>query len=102
MRIIEFDGNGRPDLPGIASGAILLLVQGEDISVVRLEIVPPEDFGPTLEHASNAPVLAADARRAVQAAFPEGLSRERHWVIECPPALAARARFPAKKSTVES
>jgi hypothetical protein len=34
------------------------LVQGDQVSVVRLEIVPPEQYGPKLDHALNPDDLA--------------------------------------------
>jgi hypothetical protein len=96
MRVIEFDGCGQPRIGGIASGDILLLVQGDEIGIVRLELLPPEKFGPVLEHATNMAELREQARLAVKEAFPKGLSRERDWVVECPLDLAARARFPLR------
>jgi hypothetical protein len=97
MRIVEFDGTGRPRVEGVVSGQVLLLLQGEKVSVVRLELLPPERYGPEFEHALNEVDLADDALRAIQSAFPAGFSRDRHWVLECPAELAARAEFPGRK-----
>lgn len=92
MRIIEFNGLGEPS-PVVPNGAILLLVQGDELSIVRLEIVPPDQYGPELDHALNSDDLASSARAAVQRVFPEGLPNDRHWLLECPAELAQRAIF---------
>jgi hypothetical protein len=96
MRIVNFDGLGRPKATGIEDGSVLILVQGDEVSVVRVELLPPEKFGPALEHALNDAELVDEARRAVRAAFPAWLSAERHWTLEAPAELAARARFPRR------
>lgn len=90
--MIEFNGLGRPS-PEVPDASILLLVQGNKVSVVRLELVPPDQFGPKLDHALNPDELAPSARAAVQTAFPEGLPNDRHWIVECPAEIAERAVF---------
>ena len=91
---IGFDGHGRPVPQDVETGVVLLLVQGDEVSVVRLEILPPVENGPCLHHASNSDELEADARAAIREVYPEWLSRDRHWTLECPDAIAQRARFP--------
>jgi len=93
MQIIDFDGNGRPSDPDVGTGTIALLVQREWLSVVRIELLPPEDFGPALEHALNDAKLEHRVRAALDNAFPRGLSQERGWVLKCPPDIAADAIF---------
>jgi hypothetical protein len=92
VRIIEFNGSGQPS-PAIPDGSVPLLVQGDEASVVRLDVVPADQYGPMLDHALNSDELAPSACAALQAAFPDGLSNERHWILECPAELAQRAVF---------
>ena len=93
MRIVEFDGLGRPRVADIVTGTVLLLLQGENVSVVEVELLPPDQFGPSLTHATNSDELAPAARAAIRLAFPRGLAAERHWLLECPIDLAERALF---------
>ena len=94
MRTIEFNALGQPVEPDVPSGATLLMVQGRRVSVVRLELLPPDEYGPSLDPALNDEELAEEALRAVERARPECLGdTSRDWVLECPPSLAARARF---------
>lgn len=93
MQIIEFNGLGEPLDPRFGTGTIALLVQPAWVSVVRVEVLPPDDFGPSLEHALNETELAHVARLAVHEAFPQGLDPSRDWLLACPPDIAARARF---------
>lgn len=94
MRIIEFNGLGEPDDPRVTTGTIALLVQESTISIVRIELLPPALYGPSLEHAKNEAQLESLARIAISNSFPHGLDTDRHWVIECPPEIAAQALFP--------
>lgn len=71
----------------------MLLVQGRDVSVARLELLPSDQLGPLLERALNSDALAPEARAVVQQAFPDGLSPDRDWTLECPPDLARQAIF---------
>jgi len=93
MRIVEFDGLGRPRVADIVTGTVLLLLQGENISVVQVELLPPDQFGPSLTHATNSDELVPLARAAIRQAFPRGLTAERDWLLECPVDVAERARF---------
>jgi hypothetical protein len=92
MRIITFNGLGQA--PGIATGHVLVLVTGDTLSVVHVEILDPDAFGPALTPALNDAELAGDVRAAYRAAYPGGLPGSQHWVLECPPEIASRARFP--------
>ena len=94
MQIIEFNGLGEPKDPRVTTGTIVLLVHESKISIVRVELLPPEQFGPSLEHAKNEALLESLARIAISNAFPNGLDADRHWTIECPPEIAAQALFP--------
>jgi hypothetical protein len=91
MRIVTFNGLGRA--PGIETGHVLVLVTGDVLSVVQVEIVDPEKFGPVLSHALNDAELAPDVQAAYRTAYPNGLSKTQHWMLECPPEIARRARF---------
>lgn len=102
MRLVEFNGLGAPTVPGIRTGSVLLLWQDGAISIVRVEILPPEQFGPCLERADNSAELQAEARAALARSFPRGFSTDRHWTIECPPDIAQRARFPSAKADGQS
>lgn len=95
IRIVTFNGLGQPttDALNVKDGDVLLLVQGNDVSVVKLEILPPDQFGPSLNHAVNEPELVADARAAVTAHHPKLLESDDHWTLECPPEIVARAVF---------
>ena len=94
MRTIELDGYGRPTVPDVVSGSVLLLVQGDRVSVVRLELLAPDQFGPCLHPAINEAEITAAARGAVAGARPECLTSQRDWVLECPADIARLARFP--------
>ncbi len=94
MRVIDFDGHGQPRVAGVVSGQVLILLQGNAVSIVRLRILSPKEYGPELEHATNDLDLVEEARAAIQSAFPRGLPTDRHWTLECPADLAARAEFP--------
>jgi hypothetical protein len=93
MQIIEFNGLGQPCDPRFGSGTIALLVQGARVSVVRVEVLPPDSYGPSLEHALNEMELVHAASQTVHDAFPRGLDASRHWLLVCPPEIAVRARF---------
>ena len=95
IRIVAFDGTGQPRTDGVSDGDVLLLVQGDEVSVVRLELLPPERFGPSLDHAINEVELAVEARQIVLEQHPALLESDRHWTLECPPNVAERAIFQA-------
>jgi hypothetical protein len=46
-----------------------------------------------LSHALNDAELASDVHAAYRAAYPNGLSNTQHWMLDCPPEIARRARF---------
>jgi hypothetical protein len=93
VRIIEFDGLGRPKAAGVVTGTVLLLLQANDVSIVQVELLPPDQFGPSLTHAENSDELAPAARDAIREAFPQGLPTDRHRLLECPTELRERATF---------
>lgn len=93
MQIIEFNGLGQPRDPRFSTGTVAVLVQAESVSVVRIEVLPPDSYGPSLEHATNEVELAHAARKAVCNAFPSGLDASRDWVLECPSEIAMLAKF---------
>jgi hypothetical protein len=93
MQIIEFNGLGQPRDPRFSAGTIAVLVQAATVGVVRIEVLPPDSYGPSLEHAMNEPELAHAARKAVNDAFPSGLDTSRDWVLECPAEIAMLAKF---------
>ena len=93
MRLVRFDGNGQPDDVRVKTGSVLLLVQDGQVAVVLLEVLQPQEFGPTLHHAVNQDVLAADALRVVRGWRPDLLESDRAWTTTCPDSLAARAVF---------
>ena len=93
MEIIEFNGLGQPRDARHESGTIAILVQGASISVVRIELLPPEDYGPSLSHAQNDLELQSLVRHALAKAYPKGLDSSRHWVLTCPKEIAAHAMF---------
>ena len=67
-QVIEFNGLGRPNPPGIAKGHVAILVRRQTSEVVRIELLPPEDFGPVLHAARN----QGELRKEVEA-WPETL-----------------------------
>ena len=70
-----------------------ILFQGDKKEVVRIEIVPPDEYGPRLHHATNQEELRREVSSYWQALDVGGLSGDRDWVIECPSAIAQKAVF---------
>ena len=93
MKIIKFNGYGQPEDPAVCTGTIALLIEPEGVSIVRIELLAPDEYGPALEHALNEAELAKRATAALSSAFPNGLPQERHWVVSCPSDIAADAVF---------
>jgi len=93
MKVVQFNGLGQPDDPDVGTGTVLVLVQGDHVSVVRVRLLPPDEFGPELTHALNDAVLEPLVRSAVRTAYPEWLDSERHWLLACPADIAEIARF---------
>ncbi|WP_338846316.1 hypothetical protein V8J88_21470 [Massilia sp. W12] len=93
MEIIEFNGLGQPRDARYGTGTIAILVQGASISVVRIELLAPEEYGPSLSHARNDMELQSAVRQSLANAYPKGLDSSRHWVLTCPEEIAARAMF---------
>ena len=93
MEIVNFNGLEQPLDDKTASGDILLLISDGTVSVVRLAILPPDDFGPELTPATNNPDLAAEALALVKREVPTLLEDGDGYTLSCPPSLAAKARF---------
>lgn len=93
MERVEFNGLGQPQDAVTRDGDVLILVQGRDVSIVRLEILSPDEFGPSLDHALNERELESEAFSLVAKLDPSLLCGDRHYTLRCPPDLAARAHF---------
>jgi hypothetical protein len=93
MQIIEFNGLGEPRDPRFGSGTIAILVQDASVSVVRVEVLQPDAYGPSLLHATNDELLEHAVQNALRDAFPSGLDPSRDWVLECPTEIAVLATF---------
>ena len=92
---VSFDGNGQPKDSETRDGDILILVQGRSVSVVRLALLPPEDFGPELEHALNNSELESEVFSLVVREEPRLLRGDRDFTLRCPEQIAKRAKFRA-------
>lgn len=92
-RVVRFNGLGRADDQTIVTGSVLLLVQGGNVEVVRVQLLPENDYGPELTHASNQASLRDDAVNAIRRHNPELLASDRAWTLTCPVSLAKRAQF---------
>ncbi len=93
MRIVEFNGLGEPNVDGIEDGQILIRFQHDCTEVVKLHLVPPEEYGPELLMASNWKVLEQQAYSEITRNHPECIDSDRHWVFECPEYISERAIF---------
>jgi hypothetical protein len=93
MQIIEFNGLGQPRLNHITTGTIALLIQQERIGIVRSELLTPEEYGPALHHAVNNSELQLEVHQTFANVYPSGLPSESHWLLECPVAIAGKAKF---------
>ena len=91
--VINFNGLGHPSAKHIASGHVAILVQGETKEVVRIDLLPPEEFGPRLHHATNQDALKEAVERYWQSLDVSSLASDRDWVIDCPKAIAEKAAF---------
>ena len=93
MRIIEFNGLGKPMQPDICTGKVLILLQQEHCEIVKLEILPPEEFGPCLHPAKNTEELKGQALALIRKIHPNCIESERHWIFECPDDISIKAVF---------
>jgi hypothetical protein len=91
--LISFNGSGQPSPRHIASGHVALLVQGEKKEVVRIELLPPDDFGPRLDHAVNQEALRKAVETFWRSLDVSGLTPDRDWMLDCPRAVAEKAIF---------
>lgn len=94
MRHIQFDGNGAPKDEITQSGDIAILIQDGNVTIVRVHLLPPEEFGPELIHAENQADLHDCARSAISKIHPNLLKTENHSVVSCPATIASKAQFP--------
>ena len=93
MEQVNFDGYGQPTDDRTSDGDVLILVQGRSVSVVRLTILAPTEFGPELEHAINDSELEKDVFSLVAKAHPIYLKGDRDFTLRCPKQIARRAKF---------
>ena len=94
MRIVKFNGCGQPELLGINDGDILILFTHDSAEVVKLKLLPPDNYGPELTRAKNWKELESAALWLIKSNHPDYLKQtERHWVFECPEELALKAEF---------
>jgi len=84
MRIVNFNGLGKPNSKDIKSGDILILLQETNVEIVQLKILSPDDYGPELTKVKNSDQLVELAKKAIKENHPECLKSERHWIFECP------------------
>jgi hypothetical protein len=91
--VISFNGLGKPRQPHVSSGHIAILVQGEKKEVVRIELLPAEEFGPRLDHAKNQEALIQEIEHYLSSLDVSELTTDRDWIIDCPTAVAAKAVF---------
>lgn len=93
LSVISFNGLGAPSPAHIATGHIAILVQGRKKEVVRIELLSPEEYGPHLHHATNQEKLNDDMEKFWKSLDVLHLERGRDWIVDCPPAIAAKATF---------
>ena len=92
MRIINFNGLGRPIEKGVVQGDILILYANEEASLVKLNMLP-EEYGPELIHAKNSEKLKSEMLDRIRKQYPDPDSNERHWTLECPDDIKNQAEF---------
>lgn len=93
MRIINFNGLGKPKMKGVEQGDILILYAHKRASVVKLNILPPEKYGPELIHAKNSNKFESDLLDRIAKKYPDLNSYERHWILECPNDIKVQVEF---------
>ena len=91
--IISFDGSGQPRQKHVATGHIAVLVQGGDRSVVQIELLSPNEYGPVLHHAVNNVDLQMNLESFWRSLDVSELTSDRDWLIECPAHLIQTANF---------
>ena len=94
MEIVEFNGIGVPLHQGVEDGDVLILYKpNESIEVVKLKILPPDDFGPELTHAKNIAEFKIELMNLLLQTHPKLRESDRDWVLTCPPEYVQRAIF---------
>jgi hypothetical protein len=94
MKIVEFNGLGQPSLEDVKDGDVLVLYKPqESVEVVKLKILPPDDYGPELTHAKNENELGPELKSLVESFHPQLVLSDRHWTLTCPESIADRAVF---------
>jgi len=94
MKIVEFNGLGQPSLEDVKDGDVLVLYKPqESVEVVKLKILPPDDYGPELTHAKNENELGPELKSLVESFHPQLVLSDRHWILTCPESIADRAVF---------
>ena len=93
MKIVNFNGLGQPLTEGISQhDTLVLLAEGRAI-VVKLNLLPPEQFGSELIHAKNWEDLENEVLEEIKIFHPECFGSNRHWVFECPEEIVPKAHF---------
>jgi hypothetical protein len=92
LEVLEFNGLGQPKNQMVASGTVALLWEEGAVSIVRINILPPDQYGPELDHATNEAELRGGAELAVKQGTTK-LDISRHWVFRAPLEIAEKARF---------
>ena len=94
MKIVEFNGLGQPSLEEVKDGDVLVLYKPKgSVEVVKLKILPPEDYGPELTHARNDNELDNELKSLIESLHPQLLLSGRQWILTCPTSIADRAVF---------
>lgn len=93
MRIINFNGLGQPTEKGVVQGDILILYANEKASVVKLNMLPPNEYGPELIHAKNSEKFKSELLDRIRKQYPDLDSNERHWILECPNDIKNQVEF---------
>lgn len=91
--VISFNGLGAPSPAHITTGHVAILVRDGKKEVVRIELLPPEEYGPRLHHATNQEQLSEEVERFWRTLDVMHLEGERDWLVDCPEAIAAIATF---------
>ncbi|WGO98151.1 hypothetical protein QFX18_19270 [Saccharophagus degradans] len=94
MKIVEFNGFGAPKLEGVKDGDILVLFKPqESIEIVKLKILPPNEYGPELTHAENSPEFESELKKIIEIDHPQLENTDRHWVLTCPENIIRKVKF---------
>ena len=86
--IIKFNGSGQPINPDVKSGSCALLLQDGEIELVKILLLPPDEFGPELIHADNVGELRKDIIQYLETLDISKLTGDKHWLLKCPDTIA--------------